>query len=160
MLNREQKKKFKSNIDKSRRTILTVARERIVNFPALQGRYTDRDIEFIIKTFITNVIKHCILTQKGIKIPHGSGIIIIGKFKPRAGTITEKKAKITAYQRNPLDPYICKWTWKNDKYSYWGKKIPSRFFMFRPKRKAKQGLRYAILNGVTSDRFFHLHSKI
>lgn len=160
-MEREQKAIHKSQqtIKTTFRNILHVAKERIANVPELEDRYTPWEIEEIINLYTRKMIEHCVLTQRGIQMPHGIGIIIIGKFKPREGTHSEMRAKVSSYQRNLHDPYICKWVWKNDRYTYWGNKIPSRFFKFRPKPAAKQGLRYGILNGVSSSRFFHLQSR-
>lgn len=148
-----------NNFSKTKRTIKNVIEDRHQFLSSINTLYTIAEMEYIVKYFIRKTIEHCILTQEGFQFPHGSGIIIVGKFKPREGTYSARRAKISSYQRNLHDPYICKWTWKNDRYTYWGNKVPSRFFKFKPRVHAKQGLRYAILNGIPSSKYFHLQQR-
>jgi len=159
MLIKKRNRSLIKTIGRSKRTLKRVIRDRIATNTKLLERYTEAEIEYIIKTFFLLALERCIVTQEGIQFPYGAGILIIGKFKPKPGSKAEYISKFENWQRNLHDPYICKWTWKADKFTYWGNKIPSRFYRWVPSRKARYGLRYAILNGIDSSRFFHLVHK-
>lgn len=159
MLTKEQKRKIAKTISLTSRTPLVVVRERILNNPKLEGRYTEQELTKIIEIYLNEIITHCIETQLGFQLPFGAGILIVGKFKPRENTSCETRAKLTAFSRPAFDPYICKWTWKSDKQTYWGNKVPSKFFKYRPRPLAKRSLNKAILGGLSSSKFFHLQDR-
>ena len=78
---------------------------------------------------------------------------------PTSGTAVMPFTHANAFSRPAFDPYICKWTWKSDKQTYWGNKVPSKFFKYRPRPLAKRSLNKAILGGLSSSKFFHLQDR-